>query len=118
MPPLQFETPTQGKARCLRSVSKRYLPPRGIMSQIIGATLAAISAVLIAGSAEARVSGPSMAGLTLSACSASGPGDRPRPGRPAGQADDGNPIGHIVVIMQENHSFDHYFGRLNRAGYY
>ena len=27
------------------------------------------------------------------------------------------PIEHIVVIMQENHSFDSYFGRLNAQGY-
>ena len=28
------------------------------------------------------------------------------------------PVEHIVVIMQENHSFDNYFGRLNQASAY
>lgn len=28
------------------------------------------------------------------------------------------PIDHIIVIMQENRSFDHYFGRLAAQGYY
>src|SRR5258708_5889637 len=43
---------------------------------------------------------------------------------PAGVADSAAapspflPIKHIVVIMQENHSFDNYFGRLNQPGYY
>jgi phospholipase C len=38
--------------------------------------------------------------------------------RPAGQADKKNPIEHIVILMQENHSFDNYFGRLNQPKYY
>ncbi|MBI3556010.1 MAG: hypothetical protein HY074_07090 [Deltaproteobacteria bacterium] len=35
-----------------------------------------------------------------------------------GTADPNIPIEHIIVIMQENHSFDAYFGRLNESGYY
>ena len=42
------------------------------------------------------------------------PGSRPRPQRPAGEKNAALPIEHIVVIMQENHSFDQYFGRLNQ----
>ncbi len=38
------------------------------------------------------------------------PGSLPHPEAPAGQPDRANPIQHIVVIMQENHSFDNYFG--------
>jgi phospholipase C len=38
--------------------------------------------------------------------------------RPAGQSDKTNPIEHIVIVMQENHSFDTYFGRLNQPKYY
>jgi phospholipase C len=38
--------------------------------------------------------------------------------RPAGQSDNKNPLEHIVVVMQENHSFDTYFGRLNQPKYY
>jgi phospholipase C len=45
-------------------------------------------------------------------------GSLPDPSRPAGQADPSNPIGHIVVSMQENHSFDQYFGRLSDAAFY
>src|SRR5216684_367982 len=29
---------------------------------------------------------------------------------------DANPINHVVVLMQENRSFDHYFGRLHFEG--
>ncbi|TMB14520.1 MAG: alkaline phosphatase family protein [Deltaproteobacteria bacterium] len=45
-----------------------------------------------------------------------GPGAMPAetlPGRPHGSA---IPIDHIVVLMQENRSFDHYFGRLHDQG--
>lgn len=35
-----------------------------------------------------------------------------------GVANDKNPIEHIIVIMQENHSFDNYFGRLNQDKFY
>lgn len=45
------------------------------------------------------------------------PGQLPRPNDPVGSPDTKNPIEHIIVIMQENHSFDEYFGRLNVAGY-
>lgn len=37
---------------------------------------------------------------------------------PAGTEDKSNPIQHIVVIMQENHSFDNYFGALNDKNFY
>jgi len=46
-----------------------------------------------------------------------GPGALPAetlpPGRPHG---DQIPIDHIIVLMQENRSFDHYFGQLYRQG--
>ncbi len=45
------------------------------------------------------------------------PGTMPRPLVPVGQADAG-PIEHILVIMQENHSFDNYFGQLSRPQFY
>jgi phospholipase C len=45
-------------------------------------------------------------------------GTRPRPELPAGQPDASNPIQHIVVIMQENHSFDNYFGSLAKPEFY
>lgn len=37
---------------------------------------------------------------------------------PMGTEDQSNPVKHIVIIMQENHSFDNYFGALNRSEYY
>ena len=42
----------------------------------------------------------------------------PDPHRPAGVANPKNPIEHVIVIMQENHSFDNYFGRLNSPRFY
>lgn len=45
-------------------------------------------------------------------------GSLPDPMRGAGIADPRNPIEHIIVIMQENHSFDQYFGKLNQDKFY
>ncbi|MCW2598458.1 MAG: hypothetical protein JWM02_287 [Frankiales bacterium] len=49
-----------------------------------------------------------------------GPRHRPGyiadPGRPIGAHDPRSPIQHIVIVMQENHSFDQYFGMLPRSG--
>ncbi|MGZ6827794.1 MAG: alkaline phosphatase family protein, partial [Mycobacteriales bacterium] len=45
-----------------------------------------------------------------------GPGRLPYPGRAVGAHDPATPIRHIVVVMQENHSFDEYFGMLPRSG--
>ena len=42
----------------------------------------------------------------------------PHPDIKPGTSDPNIPIEHIVVIMQENHSFDAYFGRLNEPRYY
>jgi phospholipase C len=44
-------------------------------------------------------------------------GDRPDPSAPAGTPNEAIPIQHVFVIMQENHSFDNFFGRLNVNGY-
>jgi len=45
-------------------------------------------------------------------------GSLPNPALPAGTPASANPINHIVVIMQENHSFDNYFGALNQPQFY
>ncbi|MFL6238946.1 MAG: alkaline phosphatase family protein [Actinomycetes bacterium] len=37
-------------------------------------------------------------------------------GRPLGVHDPRSPIKHVVIVMQENHSFDEYFGMLPREG--
>ena len=45
-----------------------------------------------------------------------GPGSLPNSGVPAGTANASLPFEHIVVVMQENHSFDNYFGMLPMRG--
>lgn len=45
-------------------------------------------------------------------------GQRPFPMLAAGTVNAAMPIDHIVILMQENHSFDNYFGRLNQAKFY
>ncbi len=45
-----------------------------------------------------------------------GPDSLPDPTRPAGEPTDALPFDHIVCLMQENHSFDNYFGMLPRRG--
>jgi phospholipase C len=44
------------------------------------------------------------------------PDSRPFPHKPAGHADESMPFDHIVVLMMENHSFDHYLGMLPKHG--
>jgi phospholipase C len=44
------------------------------------------------------------------------PGSLPDPSRPAGEPTSALPFDHIVCLMQENHSFDNYFGMLPRRG--
>jgi phospholipase C len=44
------------------------------------------------------------------------PGSLPYPKLPAGTANDALPFDHIVIVMQENHSFDNYFGMLPMRG--
>ncbi|HWW53329.1 MAG TPA: alkaline phosphatase family protein, partial [Acidimicrobiales bacterium] len=40
------------------------------------------------------------------------PGSLPDPRRPPGTHDPSTPIEHIIIVMQENHSFDNYLGAL------
>ena len=44
------------------------------------------------------------------------PDTLPDPSRPAGEPTAAFPFDHIVCVMQENHSFDNYFGMLPRRG--
>ncbi|MDX6266774.1 MAG: phospholipase [Frankiales bacterium] len=66
------------------------------------------------------LAGPAVAATSHTASVASaaryGPGHLPYPGRPIGTHDPSTPIQHIVIVMQENHSFDEYFGMLPRSG--
>jgi phospholipase C len=52
-----------------------------------------------------------MLGLTMVSCSASSP----KPSGPAPQQGTATPIRHLVVVFQENVSFDHYFGTYPNA---
>jgi phospholipase C len=45
-------------------------------------------------------------------------GSLPRVARAAGRPDAANPVEHVLVIMQENHSFDNYFGALSSPRHY
>jgi phospholipase C len=44
------------------------------------------------------------------------PGSLPNPKLPAGTPNEALPFDHIVIVMQENHSFDNYFGMLPVRG--
>jgi phospholipase C len=44
------------------------------------------------------------------------PDSLPDPTRPAGEPTEAFPFDHIVCLMQENHSFDNYFGMLPQRG--
>jgi phospholipase C len=44
------------------------------------------------------------------------PGSLPNPKLPAGTVNEALPFDHIVIVMQENHSFDNYFGMLPLRG--
>jgi phospholipase C len=45
-----------------------------------------------------------------------GPDTLPDPSRAAGEPTAALPFDHLVIVMQENHSFDNYFGMLPRRG--
>src|SRR3954454_16153497 len=44
------------------------------------------------------------------------PDSLPDPSRPAGTVDPAMPFDHVVIVMQENHSFDNCFGMLPKRG--
>jgi phospholipase C len=44
------------------------------------------------------------------------PGSLPDPSRPAGEPTAALPFDHLVIVMQENHSFDNYLGMLPARG--
>jgi phospholipase C len=62
---------------------------------------------------------PVLLGIPASAAKVSaphGPGYVVDPHRALGAHDPSTPIKHLVIVMQENHSFDEYFGMLGRSG--
>ena len=75
----------------------------------------------VAGAAAVEAALPPHARWLSRALAASGPPIRkpdslPDPSRPAGEPTAALPFDHIVMVMQENHSFDNYFGMLPRRG--
>ena len=72
------------------------------------------TAALAAPAAWAGHSAAGSAGPTAAAVHA--PGWVRDPHRPLGSHDPHSPITHVVIVMQENHSFDEYFGMLAREG--
>jgi phospholipase C len=56
------------------------------------------------------------AGARRAATSLRGPGALPYPSLPVGQATGAFPFDHLVLVMQENHSFDNYLGMLPISG--
>ena len=77
-----------------------------------------LRAGLGAASAAAAVSalGPLGASVAGAASSPRGPGAVPFPSLPLGQYTGALPFDHLVLVMQENHSFDNYLGMLPVSG--
>ncbi len=72
------------------------------------------------GTASAAVLGSAVAAglrpLGAAARTARGPGALPYPSLPVGQSTGAFPFDHLVLVMQENHSFDNYLGMLPVSG--
>ncbi len=77
---------------------------RRLLTALVGCSLLAAAAT------------PSLAGAEFGTAASRGPGYLADPSRPVGSHDPRSPIQHIVIVMQENHSFDEYFGMLARSG--
>ncbi len=77
-----------------------------------------LRAGLGAASAAAAVSalGPLGGSVARAASSPRGPGAVPFPSLPLGQYTGALPFDHLVLVMQENHSFDNYLGMLPVSG--
>lgn len=78
--------------------------PRRLTGIAAGAALVALSTAALAGASPAAPKAKH------------GPGWVRDPSRPLGVHDPKIPIDHIVIVMQENHSFDEYFGMLPANG--
>ena len=75
--------------------------------------------VLRAGGGALALAALSPTGRLLASASAAGlrgPNSLPDPSRPAGEPDPSLPFDHVVIVMQENHSFDAYLGMLALRG--
>jgi len=88
----------------------RAFSRRQILQSALGVGAAAIGVGVGADTAAATSSGPHLPRRSQWRQ----PGSRPNPSLPEG-ADTLPEIDHIVVVMQENHSFDNYLGMLGRG---
>jgi phospholipase C len=86
----------------------RPLSRRSVLRAGLGAASAAAAASVLGpfGGPTARASGATV----------NPPGTLPFPALPVGQYTGAFPFDHIVLVMQENHSFDNYFGMLPVSG--
>ena len=76
-----------------------------------------LAAGLGTASAAAAVSALGPLGATAArAATLRGPGAMPYPSLPVGQYTGAFPFDHMVLVMQENHSFDNYLGMLPVCG--
>ncbi len=80
-------------------------------------SLALFALMVFSWSLSAMAQGTNQTTELMPDCSVAA-GSLPDSHRPIGQEDLQNPIRHVIVIMQENHSFDNYFGKLDETGYH
>ena len=85
--------------------NKRNPSRRTVLKAGLGLTAAAAAGAL-----------PSLGGTAAGAATLRTPGSLPFPGRPVGRKTGALPFDHLVIVMQENHSFDNYFGMLPLRG--
>ena len=96
---------TQTRAAAARSISRRRL----LQGLAAGAGVAVTGGLGSAWASSWAAQAPARAAGIIIA-----PGTRPDPALPEG-TDTMPQIEHIVIYMQENHSFDNYFGMLGRG---
>ena len=91
---------------------KREVDRRTVLKAGLGVTAAAAAA----GSIPAALGSLGGASAAPAPTTGRAPGSLPYPTRPAGTKTNEFPFDHIVIVMQENHSFDNYFGMLPLRG--
>jgi len=88
---------------------RRSISRRNVLRAGLGAAAAAAAPMGLGSMARAGASTPSTPSLRW-------PDSIPFPSLPLGQKTDAFPFDHIVIVMQENHSFDNYLGMLPVSG--
>jgi phospholipase C len=97
----------EGKPRSARSrFAGRF--SKGRVARWIA--ILAVAGLPLAPAVNAADPSPSVAPARPSAAPSAGPSAAPPVAQPASPAKPATPIEHVVVLMQENHTFDNYFG--------